>query len=261
MARMEKYEELKISNQFMFRKVMESNQQLCKEMLETIFSKKIERIEYLETEKDMKVSYDSKGIRLDVYLNDSRGTVYNLEMQTQMKDYLPKRSRYYQSNIDIDNLLKGMHYSELEESYVIFICNFDLFSYNRYIYTFENVCKEDMSIRLDDGAYKVFINTKGSVGEITPGLKSLLDFFDGNDPSDDLTRRLEAAVERARNNKEWRADYMVLNAMRMDDKAEGMAEEKRKRIIYALSKGKTIEQIMDFTGYSREEIERVKDEM
>ena len=38
---------------------------------------------------------------------------------------LPKRSRYYQSVMDSEILKKGVHYSRLNDSYIIFICTFD----------------------------------------------------------------------------------------------------------------------------------------
>ena len=46
---------------------------------------------------------DSKSVRLNVYVDDADGTVYNLEMQT-VKDMeeLVRRIRYYHSLIDID---------------------------------------------------------------------------------------------------------------------------------------------------------------
>ena len=46
--------------------------------------------------------YDGKGIRLDVYINDDKGTVYNVEMERgkHKKSILPKRSRYYQGRIN-----------------------------------------------------------------------------------------------------------------------------------------------------------------
>ena len=38
-----------------------------------------------------------------------------------------KRTRYYQSMIDMDSLMKGQDYSELKDSYILFICKRDPF--------------------------------------------------------------------------------------------------------------------------------------
>lgn len=68
-----------------------------------------------------KETYQSKGIQLDVYLKDSRGTIYNVEMQATNPGKLPKRSRYYQVLIDAGLLAKGADYRKLTKNYVIFI--------------------------------------------------------------------------------------------------------------------------------------------
>ena len=67
-----------------------------------------------------------------------------------MYEELPKRSRYYQDLIDIELIDKGEDYSELKNSIVIFICTFDEFGKGRHLYTFENICIQDETIRLDD---------------------------------------------------------------------------------------------------------------
>ena len=48
----------------------------------------------------------------------------------------------------MDLIEKGADYSKLKKSFVIFICTFDLFGKNGYIYTFENRCVEYPDLRL-----------------------------------------------------------------------------------------------------------------
>ena len=100
---------------------------------------------------------DARSVRLDVYVNDGKGTVYDIEKQSVDTKELPKRSRYYQSMIDLQLIDKGQLYRELKRSFVIFICLSDVFGYGRHIYTFENICVEDTSIHLDDKAAKIFL--------------------------------------------------------------------------------------------------------
>ena len=70
---------------------------------------------------------DAKSVRLDVYVWDGKGTVYDIEMQVTSAKELPKRTRYYQSMIDLQMIDKGQSYKKLNPSYVIFICRFDIF--------------------------------------------------------------------------------------------------------------------------------------
>ena len=87
----ELWENLKISNDFIFAKVMR-NPELCKGILERLLDVRIERITYPEEQKTIAIRKDSKSIRLDVYLKDGKGTVYNVEIQTTDSRNLPKRT-------------------------------------------------------------------------------------------------------------------------------------------------------------------------
>ena len=88
------WEDLGISNDFLFGKVMQ-NPRLCQELLQRILPDlKIDHIEYPELQKAIKPDADAKSIRLDVYVKDNKNIVYNIEMQASDTKELPKRSRY-----------------------------------------------------------------------------------------------------------------------------------------------------------------------
>ena len=136
-----KYEDLTFTDDFMFCKILYTNPELYKQLLELILGRKIKEIRYLTTQNTIDITSDGKGIRLDVYLEgDSK--VYDIEMQTTGKSNLPKRSRYYQGMIDLNLIEKGADYSELKETFIIFVCLHDPFKHNECVYTFENRCKE-----------------------------------------------------------------------------------------------------------------------
>ncbi|MBQ7933455.1 MAG: hypothetical protein IJ327_01525 [Lachnospiraceae bacterium] len=61
------YDELLFTDDFLFCKVLENNEDLCKELLELILGKKIRRINYLAKQKVIDITSDGKGVRLDVY--------------------------------------------------------------------------------------------------------------------------------------------------------------------------------------------------
>lgn len=183
------WENLKISNDFMFAKVMR-NPELCKEMLERLLDIQIDHIEYPEEQKVIDISKDSKSVRLDVYLKDEKGTVYNVEIQTTSNRNFPKRTRYYAGMIDLNAIEKGADYSELPQSFVIFICTFDAFGKGRWRYTFENMCKEDNDVLLEDGTAKIFFNTDGTKGNISEDTKNILKFIANNTAEDDFTKKI-----------------------------------------------------------------------
>ena len=160
----EQYKNMTISHDYMFFSVMQ-NEELCKEMLETILDVEIEKIEYFEQEKQIKEVYNGKGIRLDVYVRDDKRTIYNLEMQVSNRDNIPKRTRYYQSMIDKNLLSAGVDYDDINDSIIIFICRFDLFGYGKAKYTFKNMCKEVEGLEMGDNSSKIFVNTKALIDE------------------------------------------------------------------------------------------------
>ena len=126
-------EELTFTDDFLFGRVMQ-NAEICKGFLERMLEIKIEKIEYPELQKSISPHYQSKGIRLDVYVQDSN-RVFDIEIQNSLDENLPKRTRYYQSMMDVDLLLKGNNYTELKESFVIFICKDDFFGFNLPCYS------------------------------------------------------------------------------------------------------------------------------
>ena len=234
---MKKYEELDITDPFIFAKVM-SEKELCKPLLENILNIKIRDIVYVDYEETIQMTAKSKGIRLDIYLEDDDNTVFNLEMQTTTYKELPKRLRYYQGIIDLNMIEKGESYDILKESYVIFICTFDFFEKGRSVYEFENVCLEDSEIKLNDGTHKIFLNTKGDKSDINKELKSLLEYFDGSEPESELTRKIDRKVIAARKNERWRREYMSLQ-MEMNLKyREGLKAGEEKGRALGQSEGK-----------------------
>jgi len=224
------WENLRISNDFMFGKIMQ-NPKLCKELLQRILPElEIDHVEYPEAQKGIRPDADAKSVRLDVYVLDGKGTVYDIEMQVVNTKELPKRARYYQSMIDLQMIDKGESYKKLKPGYIIFICPFDIFRKGRHIYTFENICKEDKDILLEDGTTKIFLNTAGDKDDVSDGLKAFLDYVAGKKPKDSFVEELEEAVKEARKNREWRHEYMTLLMRDQENMEKGMELERKKNI-------------------------------
>ena len=130
---LKQFQPVTIQDDMMFGTVM-VDPEYCKPFLETILGTKIKKIVYLERQKAIGLVVNAKSIRMDVYIEDEEHTVYDVEMQTGKNRNLPKRSRYYQGMIDLNILAKGEDYNQLKKSLVIFICTFDPFGYDEYIY-------------------------------------------------------------------------------------------------------------------------------
>lgn len=209
----------------MFGKVMRHSER-CGKLPEIILGVKIREVVFLDDQESLNPDYKAKGIRLDIYLEDAGNSVYNVEMQAQNRGGLPKRGRYYQAVIDINLIEKGAGYEALKKSYVIFICTFDPFGEGRHIYHFENLCRENPAVRLEDGTEKIFLNTEGIMDGAEEDLKNLLKYFRSLTPQDVYTRELDEAVAAAREHREWRLEYMKMEAWEQDIRRESREEGK-----------------------------------
>ena len=161
-VQVERFEDLTLSDNFMFCKIFTSHPHLCRKLVEVILGRRVKRIVILNKEQDINTAAGARSIRMDVYLEDDT-TVYDFEMQINSYRNLPKRSRYYQGIMDVDNLDKGIDYGKLKNTYIVFICLHDPFGLGLPVYTFRNVCRERMSLELGDGAWKVFLNASARV--------------------------------------------------------------------------------------------------
>lgn len=252
------YEELVFSDDFMFCKILQENEDICKEIIELILGCKVKNIVYLEKQKSIEITSDGKGIRLDVYLEDGN-TVYDIEMQTVLSKDIAKRTRYYQGMIDLNLIERGADYRELKRSFVVFICLEDLLKANRSIYTFRSLCVEDTDIVLDDEATKVIVNANGSREGLSKAQAAFLDYILGKEPSDKFTEKLSRAVLDAREKKEWRLEYMTLLQRDRENKREGFEQKLIQLIVKKIQKNKDIPTIAEELEEEVSEVQRIYD--
>lgn len=184
---------------------------------------------------------------------------------------LPKRLRYYQGNIDLDLISKGEDYRKLAKSYIIFICTFDLFEKGRHKYTFETVCKEDSSIKLEDDTNKIILNTTGSIKDLSDELIEFLKYVENSDDktaeesTGTLVKNIHKRVKEVKNNPKVEVEFMTLLERDREKIEEGIEKgiekgrEEQKLEIARNMKilGVDIETIEKATGLSKEEIRKI----
>ena len=224
--------DLTIKNNFMFAAVM-SDEENCKGFLERVLPIKIEHVE-ISTEKNIIYHPEYKGVRLDVYAKDEKNTRYNIEMQVLKQPDLGRRSRYYQSQMDMELLAKGCEYEELPDSYVIFLCDFDPFGEGKYRYTFRTACEETKKVSLKDGRCIMFLNTCGEDEQDVPKeLVSFLRFVHADlkesqkDFQDDYVRQVQKSVTHIKGSREMEERFMLLELLLEDERREGRKEGRK----------------------------------
>ncbi|EMB38878.1 hypothetical protein HMPREF9721_00689, partial [Treponema denticola ATCC 35404] len=205
-----RFEDLTFTDDFMFCKAMQ-NPDLCKGLIEMILADTIGKIAYISIQHNLKNYEQAKSVRFDVLVQTENGNLYDVEMQVSNEKNIPKRMRFYQAAIDISFLDKGNFYNDLNDSFIIFICLFDVIGKNRPVYTFENICIEDKNISLQDGTKKVIINSEAFKNTEDKDLKEFLEYLKTGKPNNEFTRRIEEVIQTIKENEQARQEYRLMS--------------------------------------------------
>ena len=244
--RFEPLVEANLSNNFLFVKVM-SDPDILKPFLEMVLKIKIKKLSMTEYEKTFIPDMYARGIRMDVYADDGKnggeGTLYNVEMQQRDEYNIGKRSRYYQSAMDIDALSRGEDYNELKNTYIIFVCLFDPFGKGRQRYTFTKICEEENEIRLDDGSVVLVLTDRQGKPEIEKFYKYLKNSTDEEAENSGSTfiKQLNRQVQKVRYDRKTEVEYLNFERLQREQydigKKDGYIEGKKAGYLEGEQKG------------------------
>ena len=254
-----------IKNNFVFGKTLETHPDLCRRLLELILNVEIKEISYPEREKTINLRSDSKGIRLDVYVEE-KGTnrSFDIEMQVSNNDNLAKRMRYYQELIDGDKLKPGQHYNALGESIIIFICPFR-FKYNRHFYSFHERCDQELDFILESGVTKIFLSTKGTIDDVSPDILAFLDYVDTGFVLGEFVKELDDAVQLVKSNRRAMKEFMTYEMALLEERLQGeqrgiqigRTEGTEAVAIKLIRRGRPLQEIHEDTGLPIQRLEQL----
>ena len=270
--------QLNLTNRFLFDEVVD-DPQTHQDILAIILGDDVPPLKQNSTEKEHRISPLAHSVRMDVFAIDEQDTVYNTEMQAKERDDLQKRSRYYQSLMDTSLLEPGAaDYNQLNDSYIIMILTFDLFGDGNYKYTFLPQCQESPNTILQDGATRIFLNTKGYNKENVS--QELIDFLHYIENSTEETaaainskriQRIHERVCRVRTNEQVGVRYMQAWEERIYDRQEaredgremGRKEQDFIKTITLVKKnmarGLSLKDIADFLDEDVSEVQKIAD--
>lgn len=238
---MKPLKDLNLLDRFLFDEVMEDTQ-TAKDILEIILEKEISELSRNETEKEFRRADAYRSIRIDVFAVDSEGNVYDAEMQVRNTGNLPKRSRLYESHMNVSLMEQGeVDFNELNDVYVIVIAPFDLWGFGRYRYTFRMSCKEEPSLCLEDGACRIFLNTRGTNSDgVSQELIDFLHYVEDSSLSEEKAKtsekisRIHNCVQKIKRSEEIGVKYMQrweeLVYAKEDGREEGREEGRQDQI-------------------------------
>lgn len=203
-----------------------------------------------ETQKDMKILAGARSICLDAYGTDSVGKKYDLEVQRQDKGADPHRARYHSSVMDIENLHSGQEFTELPDTYTIFIIEKDFYGQGEAVYPIERI-NLATGKSFEDGEHILYVNGEYR-GDSAIG-KLMHDF--NCTKADDMN--FELMANRTRYLKENPKGVSEMCKIMEDMRIESLKEV----ALRMLAAGKyALEEIANISGLSLDEVKKLKAE-
>ena len=222
-----KLEELNLLDDFLFHAMLaypDTGEAFIRKLLETLFDRKFPHLKIRAQESFAGVNTDFRGARLDVYIEedgsaqingDEIPTVYDVEPDHNHKNAeikaFPKRARFYHAMIDRRSLKAGEHFGKMKKVYVIFICDYDPFGYDRVLYTIKNRCLEEPTMPYEDDAETWVLYTRGKKGNISERLRQLLSYMENTNQNNAINedlRDIQQMVDQVKRDGEVSLRYM-----------------------------------------------------
>ncbi|WP_455436797.1 Rpn family recombination-promoting nuclease/putative transposase [Hungatella hathewayi] len=217
-----KLEDLNLMDDFLFQEMVSKEgigEEFCRILLSTILGRPIHKIKVIPQKVLLGTDTGRHGIRMDAYIEDRSGDgievaadIYDIEPNnTYEKETLPKRTRYYDALIDSQLLETGADYSKLRNVIIIMILPYDPFGMDRMVYTVKNHCLEEPSVPYDDSLVKLYLYTKGTVGNPGKSLCDMLKYMEKStedNVTDDNIAKSHNLVNKVKRDKEVGINYM-----------------------------------------------------
>lgn len=115
-------------------------------------------VQEVHGQHDLK-NLQGRSIRLDILALDSSNRAYNVEIQRSDRGAGAKRARYNSSLLDANLTHSGDSYSDLNETYIVFITERDILKRGLPIYHIDRVVRETGDI-FEDEAHIIYVNSQ-----------------------------------------------------------------------------------------------------
>ena len=274
-----KLEELNLLDDFLFNAMMtypEMGEKFTRKILKLLFNKEFRNLKVIAQKSYGGLNTDLRGARLDVYVESDDSaeidasedvSIYDLEPDKNDKaKYIaafPQRIRFYHAIIDSRSLKSGEDFGKLKRVYVIFICNYDPFGYDRVKYTIRNMCVEEPEMPYDDGAQTTVLYTKGTKGDdISEELRQFLNYMENTTQTNavnDTLKDIQKMVDIVKRDGEVSLSYMK-GFERDTIMYEKGQEAERKNTERERQRADSAEKARDKAKKERDEAENVRDE-
>ena len=202
----------------------------------------------------------SKGrsITLDIFAVDSNGRNYDIEVQRSKHGANVKRARFHSAILDSRMLKATEDFSQMDESYVIFITEKDVIGRGQAIYSV-NRYFEDTKELFDDGNHIIYVN--GAYKNDESPIGKLMHDFRCTNSIDMFYQELREPVHYYKETEGGRAIVCEAietygNDKRNEGRAEGKLEKAREMAIELYKNGISVATIASAAGVPEEVIHK-----
>ena len=277
-------------NDALFKNIFAQNSDITLSLINSVFefqgSTLILDIEFIDRNLDAEED-DGKEARLDLLGRSSDGTVINLEIQVAKQGYMGKRSLYYWSRL-YNELKSGEEYTELKRTVAINILDFNLFDRKKYpsyhscfgVYDIKtgNQLTSDCELHflelpkwnlktvketnrlerwLSYFSKKTALKELEEIAMLEPAIKKAFD-AEKIFTQDEINRRRYELREKSQ--RDWIAQINYAVNQAVIEEREKYAQEEENRVVKWIKKGKSFDDIMDFTSLTPKRVQQLFDE-
>ena len=172
----EKIQQMTLMDDIFFNSFMENNKASMEYILNIIMDRYDLKVHSIRTQHTVPNLY-GRGVRFDVLATDQYGRVYDFEVQNANSGATPQRARYNSDMLDLIKMNAGDEFTELPETYVIFITAKDVLGYGLPIYHIERYITE-LNQPFNDKAHIIYVS--GENNSDTPLGQLMQDFKQSN---------------------------------------------------------------------------------
>ena len=249
---LEQIQQLSLMNNAFMNLALEDNIPCVEEVLRVILGKSDLEVKTARTQKMFQGF--RRSIYLDIYVEDSKGTQYNIEIQQSNEGADPRRVRFHMGMIDVHSLKAGQDFRELPECYVIFITQEDVLGRGKTIYTIHKYIDDDLEA-FNDGSHTIYIN--GSAEDDGTEIWKLIHDFNCTKAEEMYLPKLSARVKFLKEDEEGVSivsDYFEERQAKAVEEAQ--KREKESLVLKLLEMGKlTLDEIAVCTGLTLKRVQ------
>lgn len=285
---MDKNRTLKLTNDYIFKRVFskKGNEELLIDLLESILEIKIEKIEVIEEAEIDRININDKIGVIDLKATINNNSIVDIEIQLRDQHNMIMRSMFYAAGLYHTGLKSGEKYEENKKVIGINILKYNIFKWKKY-HSKITMKEKELNIEVTDAIEIHFLELPKFLKSKNEGNKKLRQWmeFICNERKGEIEMAVKENKKIAKAKEEyeyltgddavqrlaflrdkWERDHNSEIAWeRKEARKQGLSEgknEERKKIINEMLKKEFPEEtIIELTKISKEELEKLKEQL